>query len=104
MTGFKSILGATVVASTLAATGCATVGHDFPTHNVDQITVDQTTRSDIQAMFGDPWRTGIEDGKPTWTYGKYHWSAFSEAETTDLVVRFNGDGTVDSYVYNTTEK
>ncbi len=54
-------------------------------------------------MFGEPWRTGIEDGKRTWTYGKYKWSAFGEAETTDLVVRFNQDGTVSSYVYNTTE-
>ena len=43
------------------------------------------------------------DGKRTWTYGKYKWSAFGEAETTDLVVRFNQDGTVSSYVYNTTE-
>jgi hypothetical protein len=54
-------------------------------------------------MFGEPWRTGIEDGKRTWTYGKYKWSAFGDAETTDLVVRFNQDGTVSSYVYNTTE-
>lgn len=83
--------------------GCATVGKDFATHNVDQIEVGETTRSDIQEMFGEPWRTGIEDGKRTWTYGKYRWSAFGEAETTDLVVRFNDDGTVSSYVYNTTE-
>ncbi|CCG97203.1 hypothetical protein MARHY3749 [Marinobacter nauticus ATCC 49840] len=54
-------------------------------------------------MFGEPWRTGIEDGKRTWTYGKYRWSAFGDDETTDLVVRFNNDGTVSSYVYNTTE-
>lgn len=83
--------------------GCATVGMDFATHNVDQIEVGETTRSDIQEMFGEPWRTGIEDGKRTWTYGKYRWSAFGEAETTDLVVRFNKDGRVSSYVYNTTE-
>lgn len=83
--------------------GCATVGQDFATHNVDQITLGETTRSDIQRMFGEPWRTGIEDGKRTWTYGKYRWSAFGEAETTDLVVRFNDDGSVSSYVYNTTE-
>jgi outer membrane protein assembly factor BamE (lipoprotein component of BamABCDE complex) len=93
-----------VTAFTLAMiAGCATVGRDFPTHPVDQIRVDDTTRAQIQEMFGDPWRTGIEDGKRTWTYGKYRWSAFGEAETTDLVVRFNEDGTVDSYVYNTTE-
>lgn len=86
-----------------AIVGCATVGNDFATHNVDQIRIGETTRAEIQELFGEPWRTGIEDGKRTWTYGKYKWSAFGDAETTDLVVRFNPDGTVSSYVYNTTE-
>lgn len=86
-----------------AIVGCATVGKDFATHNVDQIRIGETTRAEIQELFGEPWRTGIEDGKRTWTYGKYKWSAFGDAETTDLVVRFNPDGTVSSYVYNTTE-
>ena len=58
-----------------AMEGCATVGKDFATHNVDQIQIGETTRADIQEMFGEPWRTGIEDGKRTWTYGKYKWSA-----------------------------
>ena len=83
--------------------GCASVGREFATHNVDQITIGETTRAEIQEMFDEPWRTGIEDGKRTWTYGKYRWSAFGDDETTDLVVRFNNDGTVSSYVYNTTE-
>lgn len=86
-----------------AIVGCATVGKDFATHNVDQIRIGETTRAEIQELFGEPWRTGIEDGKRTWTYGKYKWSAFGDAETTDLVVRFSPDGTVSSYVYNTTE-
>ncbi|AZT85606.1 outer membrane protein assembly factor BamE [Marinobacter sp. NP-4(2019)] len=100
ITSFPAIF---LVALSLIVAGCATVGQDFPTHNVDQIEIGETTRADIQEMFGEPWRTGIEDGKRTWTYGKYRWSAFGDAETTDLVVRFNQDGTVSSYVYNTTE-
>ena len=83
--------------------GCATVGEDFPTYKVEEIKIGETTRDDIQVMFGDPWRTGIEDGKRRWSYGKYRYSLFDDAETTDLVVRFNKDGTVSSYVYNTTE-
>lgn len=94
----------TILAAALATlVGCATVGRDFATHNVDQIKIGETTRAEIQEMFGEPWRTGIEDGKRTWTYGKYKWSALGDDETTDLVVRFNNDGTVSSYVYNTTE-
>ena len=98
-----AVLKITALVVILTLAGCATVGRDFATHNVDEITVGETTRADIQALFGEPWRTGVEDGKRTWTYGKYRWSAFGDAETTDLVVRFNEDGTVSSYVYNTTE-
>lgn len=83
--------------------GCATVGQDFATHKVDDIRIGETTRADIETMFGEPWRTGVEDGKPTWTYAKYRWSAFGDAETTDLLVRFARDGSVSSYVYNTTK-
>ncbi|MBK1873338.1 MULTISPECIES: outer membrane protein assembly factor BamE domain-containing protein [Marinobacter] len=100
---FKNSLSVLMLASLLAFAGCATVGKDFSTHNIDQITQGETTRAEIQEMFGEPWRTGVEDGKRTWTYGKYRWSAFGDAETTDLVVRFNPDGTVASYVFNTTE-
>jgi hypothetical protein len=103
MTRFLSVRAFLVTLVLLLGAGCATVGKDFATHQVDQITIGETTRSDIQTMFGAPWRTGVEDGKRTWTYGKYRWSAFGDAETTDLVVRFNDDGSVSSYVYNTTE-
>jgi outer membrane protein assembly factor BamE (lipoprotein component of BamABCDE complex) len=103
MTQIQSIRAILITLILVLAAGCATVGKDFATHKVDEITVGETTRSDIQTMFGDPWRTGIEDGKRTWTYGKYRWSAFGDAETTDLVVRFNPDGSVSSYVFNTTE-
>ncbi|MDX1634607.1 MAG: outer membrane protein assembly factor BamE [Marinobacter sp.] len=96
-----AVLG--LAAVMMVAAGCATVGRDFATHKVEEIEIGETTRAEIESMFGEPWRTGVEDGKRTWTYGKYRWSAFGDAETTDLVVRFNEDGTVASYVYNTTE-
>ncbi|MBE01743.1 outer membrane protein assembly factor BamE [Marinobacter lutaoensis] len=103
MTGKRFLQPALLALMLAVLAGCATVGRDFPTHNVDQIRIGETTRADIQAMFGEPWRTGVEDGQRTWTYGRYRWSAFGEAQTTDLVVRFNDDGTVASYVFNTTE-
>jgi hypothetical protein len=54
-------------------------------------------------MFGSPWRVGIEDGRRTWTYGKYRYRLFSETSTQDLVVRFDDKGIVVSYTFNTTE-
>lgn len=83
--------------------GCATVGHDFPSDKVQDIRLNQTTQAQIEAMFGPPWRTGIEDGLVTWTYGRYRYAIFSDAKTKDLVLRFDDRGVVVSYTYNTTE-
>lgn len=94
-----------LVAATLlfCATGCFTVGHDFPTDQVSAIKIGKTTQNEIRSMFGSPWRVGIEDGARTWTYGKYRYSVFSAASTRDLVVRFDEQGIVTSYSFNTTD-
>jgi hypothetical protein len=88
---------------TLFFSGCATVGRDFPAYQVPRIKIGETTQTDIRSMFGPPWRVGIEDGTKTWTYGRYRYGLFAEASTQDLVVRFNDNGIVTSYTYNTTE-
>ena len=82
--------------------GCISVGHDFPVDPVRQIEIGATTRDDVQRMFGDPWRTGIEDGQRAWTYGTYRYSLFGHASTRDLVVRFDAEGVVASYSFNST--
>jgi hypothetical protein len=81
---------------------CATVGHDFAASKVYDIQIGKTTQAEIMAMFGQPWRVGLEDGKLRWTYAIYHYSAFSEARTKDLVVRFDANNIVGSYTFNTT--
>jgi hypothetical protein len=88
----------------LAAAGCATIGHDFPVERVAEIRLQETTRAQIGEMFGEPWRTGIEDGQPTWTFARYHYSLFGQPSTRDLVVRFDDRGKVVSYTFNTTER
>jgi hypothetical protein len=93
-----------VLCALVFASGCATVGRDFPVAKVPSITIGKTTQNDIYAMFGHPWRTGIEDGSITWTYGKYCYSLFKETSTTDLVIRFDSKNVVSSFSYNTTEQ
>lgn len=83
----------------LLLTGCVSAGKDFNVHMVRQIQLQQTTRAQIEQMFGSPWRTGIEDGKQTWSYGYYKHS-LSDTMSRDLVVRFNPNGTVASYSFN----
>ena len=62
-----------------------------------------TTRDEVRVSFGEPYRTGIEDGDPTWTYLIYRFSAFGGEKTRDLYVRFDAAGKVKSYAYNTNE-
>lgn len=82
--------------------GCLSVGQDFAVDRVPDLAIGETTRSDVERLFGSPWRTGIEDGKTTWTYGHYRYSLFSPAKTRDLVVRYDDDGVVRSFGFNST--
>jgi len=83
--------------------GCATVGKDFPVDKVKYIHIGKTTQDELRVLLGSPWRTGIEDGQQTWTYGKYNYSLFSAEKARDLVVKFNAKGIVVSYTFSTTE-
>lgn len=87
---------ALLAALSLPFAGCAAyVGRPFPVAAVKQIEIGKTTREDIRRQFGQPWRTGIEDGRKTWTYGQY-----SRTLTRDLVVRFDDRGVVVSYSFS----
>jgi len=92
-----------VLAAALCAGGCASVGRDFPAERVPDIEIGATTRTQIRQMFGDPWRTGVEDGEVKWTYGRYRASLFGGGSAQDLAVRFDDAGVVTSYSFNTTE-
>lgn len=94
----------TILIVLLAAllTACMTVGDEFPVAPVNQIEIGETDREDIRRMFGEPWRTGIEDGRRTWTYAHYRYSAFGPEKTRDLVIRYDHSGKVASYTFNST--
>ena len=83
--------------------GCATVGQSFNVDAVPRVEIGKTSMDDVRRLFGTPWRTGIEDGDTTWTYGHYKYKLFGSAKTQDLVLRFDKQNIVSSYTFNTTE-
>jgi outer membrane protein assembly factor BamE (lipoprotein component of BamABCDE complex) len=83
-------------------TACITIGRAFPSQQIPTLAVGKTTQAEVQNLYGPPFRTGVEDGDPTWTYVNYKLRIFGQQCTQDLVVRFNADGRVKSYTYNTT--
>jgi len=97
-------LGGWVMMMFLLTSGCATIGHEFPAGQVSTIKIGETTQNDIYTTFGNPWRTGLDNGMKTWTYGNYYYSLFSDGSTEDLVIKFDKRGVVASYVFNTSKR
>ena len=88
-----------LVALSLPVTGCMpTVGEAFPFYKVRQIEVEKTTMAEIRDMFGEPWRTGLENGERTWTYGEYGVNI-----SRDLVIRYDDQNVVKSYSFSSSE-
>lgn len=94
--------GLVVITVLLTLAGCARVGQDFNANKVHTIKIGETTQNDIVAMFGQPWRKGIENGVTMWTYGRYTYRVIGDTDTKDLVVKFDNTGKVKSYTFNET--
>jgi len=95
-------LGFGMAAGLLLAAGCMTVGQDFPVEQVRTLRMGETTQAQIRERFGEPWRTGLDDGRKTWTYARYRYSVIGPTHTRDLVVTFDERGRVVSYTFNST--
>jgi outer membrane protein assembly factor BamE (lipoprotein component of BamABCDE complex) len=93
---------ALAAAAGMALAACVSAGDKFDVGAVRRLEIGETTRTEVRQMFGDPWRTGVDDGQKTWTYGHYRYSMFSDAQTRDLVIRFDDKGIVRSYTFNST--
>jgi hypothetical protein len=84
----------------LALLGCFTAGQAFPVAPVSRIEIGTTTKREVLATFGEPWRTGLEDGQETWTWGQYRYALLGTTRTRDLVVRFDDRDVVASYSFS----
>jgi len=99
----KTFCGLAVV-MLLLSSGCASIGHEFPAGQISTIRIGETTQNDIYTTFGKPWRTGIDNGMKTWTYGNYQYSLFSDHSAEDLVIKFDKRNVVSAFVFNTTKR
>jgi len=97
------IVAGPVLVACLAICACVSLGRRFDAGAVKTIAVGKTTQSDIERIFGEPFRTGVDSGDVTWTYLDYHFGVIGQQRTIDLLVKFNADGTVKSYAFNTNQ-
>jgi len=87
----------------LALSSCITIGNDFPQNAVSALKPGTTTLDDVRRMFGNPVRTGLDDGKLTWTYLRYHANIAGDFSGKDLVVKFDDQNKVISVSFSSTD-
>ena len=92
-----------ITAMIIFASGCITMGKDFPETNVSSIKVGITSKNEIRRLFGSPWLSGIQDGQLAWTYGNYDYSLFGKRKAKDLVIQFDDNVIVSTFTFSTTE-
>jgi hypothetical protein len=94
----KIIIGICLISLTGIA-ACATIGKDFPASGIAQIMINQSKRSDMERLFGQPLRTGSDSGNPTATYMYYQFGLFSDPTIKDLTITYTPAGLVKAYSF-----
>ncbi len=83
----------------LLSGGCGTAGKSFNASKIGSIVNGTTTRSDIKKIFGEPFKTGIQNGQPIWVYEDHHYSIISNDSSKDLIIIFGPNGVVQSHQF-----
>ncbi len=81
-------------------TSCANMGRPFKFQGSASIQNGKTTKEDVQKIYGQPFRVGVENGKEKWTYGQYQYRVFGDSTTRDLNITFNEKNIVEDYSYS----
>ena len=81
----------------LFLSACGTVGKEFDEMLYANIVKGTTTHKEIRAMFGPPFKKGIQNGDPVWTYEYNHVNTFGPDIIKDLIIVFGKNGVVKSH-------
>ncbi len=85
------------LAMVLTLFACGTVGKNFDESLYANIAKGTTTQKDIQAMFGPPFKKGIQNGLPVWTYEYNYVNSLGTDIVKDMIVVFEKNGVVKSH-------
>ena len=94
----------TLLLASLLFIGCGTTGKNFNESLYTNIVVGTTTHKEIQAMFGSPFKKGVQNGYKTWTYEYNFYNALGNNITKDIIVVFTKSGVVKSHQMMTNQQ
>jgi len=104
MISFRNLMAVPLsMGVSLLLAGCVTVGLEFSKDAVEQLKPGQTTLEEVLKQFGNPVRTGLDDGKLSWTYLRYRATLGGELNGHDLIVKFDAQNKLASFSYHSTE-
>jgi len=90
-----------IIAAVFILAGCLSTGKDFSSLQVKDIVTGKTKRAQIQAWFGYPYMTGLDNGDEAWTYNYTKSSAGGQANIKTIYIVFGKSATVQSFTYST---
>jgi outer membrane protein assembly factor BamE (lipoprotein component of BamABCDE complex) len=86
---------------TLVLAGCGSSGKNFPVGHVGEIQNGVTTQSQILDWFGVPFKEGVRNGNPLWTYqfDTYNSLGIGKDNSKELTILFDENNFVKAYRY-----
>ena len=87
----------------LILAGCGTVGENFNASKAKNIVNGISTREDIKIMFGKPFKTGVQNGKPVWVYEHNYYHLINDNASKNLIIVFGPNGVVQSHQFMASE-
>lgn len=94
---FTRILNIVLLTGLFFIYGCGTTGKNFNESLYKNIIAGTTTHKEIQAMFGLPFKKGVQNGSKVWTYEYNAYNSLGNDTTKDMVIVFTPSGVVKSH-------
>jgi hypothetical protein len=91
------VLNIILLINFLFVCGCGSTGKNFNESLYRNIIAGTTTDKEIQAMFGSPFKKGVQNGSKVWTYEYNAYNSLGSDITKDIVVIFTPSGVVKSH-------
>ena len=91
------MLNIILLVSLLFVYSCGSTGKNFNESLYKNIIAGTTTQKEIQAMFGPPFKKGVQNDFKTWTYEYNFYNALGNNITKDMNIVFTQNGVVKSH-------
>jgi hypothetical protein len=91
------VLNILLLINLLFVYGCGSTGKNFNESLYKNIISGTTTHKEIQAMFGPPFKKGVQNGSKIWTYEYNAYNSLNKDITKDMVIVFTPSGVVKSH-------